>query len=134
MAATQLADPEGIKKDHGGENEKYVKVLKTSGLVLIVVFSDKPRHYTYLELLADPTKEPPWFVTYKDSLNNPSKEAIKQAQRILTNLSLQALVDKVAPVNRVFQEDGWSCGLWVLMWIEAAMRKFEGSRGFQMQA
>ena len=55
-ASIALADSEGIKPDHGGENEAYIKELKSSRLVCIVVDSDTPRHYTYLELLADKTK------------------------------------------------------------------------------
>ena len=120
-----LADKLGIPKDHGGEANHFVKLIKSSQLVLIVIYSDElPKHYTYLELQADETKTPPWIVTYKDSLKNPSQDAMAVSRRILINLGLQALVDQVIPTNKIFQQDGWSCGLFVLRWIEAACRKY----------
>ena len=126
VAVTQLADQDGIILGAGGGNAKYVKELMSSGLVCIVVYSEPPRHHTYLELLADATKELPWKVTYKDSLKNPSTSRIETASRILTDLGLKELVGQVCPVNKAFQEDAWSCGLWSLTWVEAAMRKFRG--------
>ena len=120
-----LADKDGIPKDNGGEADYFLKMIKSSRLVLIFVYSDQlPRHYTYLELLADETKTPPWIVTYRDSLKDPSQDAMAVARRILINLGLQALVDQVIPSNKILQSDGWACGLFVLRWIEAACRKY----------
>ena len=120
-----LADKDGIPKDEGGEADYFVKLIKSSKLVLIVIYSDElPKHYTYLELLADETKTPSWIVIYKDSLKFPSQDAMAVARRILINLGLQALVDQVIPSNKIFQSDGWACGLFVLRWIEAACRKY----------
>ena len=41
----------------------------------------------------------------------------------MVNLGLETLVDQVTPSNETHQQDGWSCGLWVLKWIEVDLRR-----------
>ena len=124
QVSLSLADPEGIKPDYGGEVKDFVAQIRTSELVCMVIYSESPRHYTYLELRKDAAKG--WIVTYKDSLRFPSEKAKETAKLILINLGLEDFIHQVVPSNSQFQAGGWECGLFVLRWIEAAMRKFRG--------
>ena len=92
VAISQLADPSGIAADHGGENKKYINELKSCALVCIVVYSEPSRHYTYLELRADKSLKPPWQVTYKDSLQEPSEQGIEVAKRLLLFYSISTVI------------------------------------------
>jgi len=59
---------------------------------------------------------------YKDSASGAAPANQAWAKQILLNIGLENLVDEVKPSNKVFQKDSWSCGLWVLKWIEMDLR------------
>ena len=59
---------------------------------------------------------------YKDSASGVAPGNQVWAKQILINIGLENLVDEVKPSNQVFQNDSWSCGLWVLKWIEMDYR------------
>jgi hypothetical protein len=127
QVCVSLADTDGIKFDIGGEHKKFQATVNTSELVCFVVYSiGPPRHFTYLELKQNLTDGKGFEVAYKDSLKQPSTSGIQAAKQILINLGLEHFVDKVVPSNKVYQPDGWSCGIYVLRWIEAALRRARG--------
>ena len=66
----------------------------------------------------------PRAIEFKDSLEQPAGTSQAAATRILQNLNLAE--ECPAPSNRAFQADGWSCGLWVIRWIERKLREITG--------
>ena len=120
--ACSLQDPEGLKDDLGGETAKFIEELKSAKLVCIIVYSENPRHYTYLEFLKNAET---WQISYKDSLKTASESALATAARIMNNIGLKQDAP-LKPSNVFYQEDGWSCGLWALKFVEAAVRKHLG--------
>ena len=84
-----------------------------------------PRHYTYLKVIRDPSGH---RVEYKDSLSHSVPSCEAWAKQILVNVGLEGFVDEVTASNKVFQRDNWSCGLWVLRWIEQDLRARRGER------
>ena len=66
----------------------------------------------------------PRAIEFKDSLEQPAGTSQAAATRILQNLNLAE--ECPAPSNRAFQADGWSCGLWVIRWIERKLREIAG--------
>ena len=66
----------------------------------------------------------PRAIEFKDSLEHPAGTSQAAATRILKNLNLAE--ECPAPSNRAFQADGWSCGLWVVRWIERKLREITG--------
>ena len=66
----------------------------------------------------------PRAIEFKDSLEQPAGTSQAAATRILQNLNLAE--ECPAPSNRAFQADGWSCGLWVIRWIERKLREING--------
>ena len=129
MAPTQAAVyAMGPEDDHGGEVAKYRKQLMDAKVVYVCV----PRppeggHYTYLKIAKTDDKAKP-HVEYKDALECPSFPCAQTAKRILQGLGyLDTPVPE--PSNREtkdYQEDGWSCGLHVLKWIEQDLRQTRG--------
>ena len=55
---------------------------------------------------------------------------LESAKKVLTRLDLQQLCGDLAPSNRSFQDDGWSCGFWCLERTEQAMRANRGEPPF----
>ena len=66
----------------------------------------------------------PRAIEYKDSLRQPAATSRAAAARLLRNLGLGE--DCPAPSNRAKQEDAWSCGLWVMRWIDRKLREIAG--------
>ena len=47
--------------------------------------------------------------------------------RILRKLQLIGEADECPPrCNEMFQEDGWTCGLWTARWVERSLRELRG--------
>ena len=109
-----LGDPDGIAQDLGGENDKLIQRIKTSAVCYFVVF--KPLHYTYLKLAKDKEQISGYRVDYKDSLPSKSVSCELWGKQILVNVGLEALAAEVTPSNGSYQEDCYSCGLWVIKW------------------
>ena len=66
----------------------------------------------------------PRVIEFKDSPKHPAATSRAAATRILKNLNLAE--ECPAPSNRAFQADAWSCGLWVVRWIERKLREITG--------
>ena len=127
--ALALSNHESHHQDLGGETEAFHKELATAKHVILVVWSELPAHYTYLELYKDPSGGPEGYrVTYKDPLKMPSQDSLQRAARILETLGFRASAGSLQPSSspQGYQQDGWSCGLWVLRWIEARLREVRG--------
>ena len=117
------------EKDLSGQTEAFHKQLASSKHVILVVWSEPPAHYTYLELYEDASGGPEGYrVTYKDSLQEPSPQGLQRAARILKTLGFRASAESLRPSSapQAYQSDGWSCGLWVLKWIETRLREVRG--------
>lgn len=87
-------------------------------MVLIPIWAAAPDHYTYLEAHRDAVTAP-WHLVYSDSLEQPSESSMSAAQHVARRLHLwrhgQEWPDQT---KKGKQTDGWTCGLWVLRWIE----------------
>ncbi|CAE7232296.1 unnamed protein product [Symbiodinium sp. CCMP2592] len=97
-----------------------------AGLVLAVVQSQPPRHWSLLvvETVRD---SPEAKVRYYDTL--PGEAAYKEASAVLKVL-LQTAKKQAQPlpppVSLLRQTDGFSCGLWVLLYMEQEWRRWMG--------
>ena len=61
---------------------------------------------------------------FKNSLKNGAESSRVVASMLLANLDL---AEELPPASNCrFQDDGWSCGLWVLRWIERELRSIFG--------
>ena len=76
-----------------------------------------PSHYTFLR---EDQKPVGWVLQYKDSLAAEKPECRAAAQRVLDRLQLGVLP---ARSNAAFQGDNWSCGAWVIRWVEEGLRE-----------
>ena len=111
------------------EWQAFLARVQQATTVLIPVWAQGPDHYTYLEATR-PTVASSWRVTYADSLPTPSKNSMTAARQIARRLGLwKRGEDWPGTSYKGFQEDGWSCGLWVLRWIEARLRELRGEVG-----
>ena len=64
------------------------------------------------------------FIEFKDSISLGAKTSRAAATRLLKNLHLAE--ECPDPSNIAVQVDGWSCGIWVLRWIEREIRAIMG--------
>ena len=63
-------------------------------------------------------------IEFKNSLKNGAESSRVVASMLLANLDL---AEELPPASNCrFQDDGWSCGLWVLRWIERELRSIFG--------
>ena len=86
--------------------------------VFALLHSDNPSHYTLLERSVSADG---YQLRYWDPLPEPSSSAMKKAQCLVDKLQWQMPVP--SPCNGRFQQDGWSCGLWCVQFLEEAVRK-----------
>jgi hypothetical protein len=109
---------EDVPDDHGGEVAKFIVKVHEAKHVYIVLWSEPPRHYSYLYI----KNTEPRYIEFKDSLPNEAARSV--ATRILTNLKLIAVGEQAPqPSNKLRQADGWSCGLWASRWVERQLRE-----------
>ena len=101
---------------------KTTEFIRTRASCYFVIWTSAPRHYTHLKLEKTAPLEL-LRVEYCDSLPSPSKNCEVWAKQLLVNLGLETLVDQATPSNEAHQQDCWSCGLWVLKWIEVDLRR-----------
>lgn len=96
-----------------------------AALCLAVVQSQPPRHWSLLVLEKPRGSEAVCKVRYYDTL--PGQASYKEARAVLKVL-LQAASQKhqplPAPVSELRQSDGFSCGLWVLLYVEQEWRRW----------
>ncbi len=93
---------------------------------MFVLWSEPPRHYTFLDVEHGATGEPPRIV-FKDSLKFASSPARAAATSLLRRLGhIGPHEEAPAPSNEAWQTDGWSCGLWCARWLERALRERRG--------
>ena len=92
--------------------------------ILVPVWAPNPAHYTYLQAVRSSPADS-WTLTYADSLPSPVKNNIVAAKRIARRLGLwREGRPWSANAQKEVQPDGWSCGLFVLRWIEARARQY----------
>jgi len=88
--------------------------------ICAAVHADGPSHYTFLFAQRH---GPDWQVQYMDPLPEPSANSLAKATTVLAKLGLGQCP---APSNRRFQQDGWSCGLWCIQFMEESLRQYRG--------
>ena len=101
----------------------FNKMVEQAEHLLIPVHSEQPSHYTYLRV----SRGTKVNIVYKDSLKTPSENSTATASRILQKLGV--ILDNEEcpePTNKSHQIDGFSCGLWVVRWIERDLREIRG--------
>ena len=106
--------------------------------ILVPVHSTAPQHWTLLVLdrpAVEAEAEPAaWSVQYFESLPKPSDSATDKAskyvqlfQHLLQPGIVSAAADASLPVQPSRkQTDGWSCGYFVLLWMEQQYRQARG--------
>ena len=114
---------EAVGDDHGGENDKFAEDLLAIKHIFFVIWSENPSHFTYI-YTRKPEGDEPRLIEFKDSLKLPPETSRKAATSLLRNLKLAEKCPE--PCNRMFQTDGWSCGLWTVRWIERQLREIAG--------
>jgi hypothetical protein len=109
-----------IDYDAGGEMAVSKLQLQTTKHVFYLLWSDAPRHYTYLYVRS--IEGEPRHIEFKDSC--PNEAARLAATKLLRNLELIGIEEQApAPSNRINQSDAWSCGLWASRWVERQIRE-----------
>ena len=104
------------------EDEAFIKKVRTSSHLHMIVHSESPRHYTYVHVeLQD---EAVHKVEFKDSLADPAPSAARHVELILRNLGVASSDWQCPPrTNRGYQQGGWECGLWATRYLEQALRE-----------
>ena len=94
----------------------FLNQISNAAVVLIPIWSARPHHFTYME--AHRTGEG-WGLVYSDSLRQVSRSGVAAAKRVARRLGfIENAHQFPAPSFKGEQQDGWSCGLWVTLWIE----------------
>ena len=106
------------------EQQKFDERVARAEHLLIAVHSEGPQHYSFLKVSK---KGQEVKIEYRDSLKIPSENAKEAATKILRKLgAIDSTEECPPPSNKMFQVDGWSCGLWVARWVERALRELSG--------
>ena len=106
------------------EQQKFDERVARAEHLLIAVHSEGPQHYSFLKVSK---KGQEVNIEYRDSLKIPSENAKEAATKILRKLgAIDSTEECPPPSNKMFQVDGWSCGLWVTRWVERALRELSG--------
>ena len=86
-----------------------------------------PLHYTLLRMQREADSQ--WQMRYYDTLPSPSQSAYEKSTQLLKLVLETAKADSQglpAPCNFYKQKDGFSCGLWVLLYLEKELRQWSG--------
>lgn len=96
-------------EDLGGEVKKFKESTKNYRRVICIVWAQgPPRHYIWLQISQFQKGE--FSFEYKDSLPIHAPNNLETAKRVATQLDHGHLCQDLAPSNKVFQTNGWSCG------------------------
>ncbi len=129
LAPQQCVGLEHAVEDLGGEVLKFKQSTKNYRRVICFVWSQgPPRHYTWLQI--SQLQKGLFSLEYRDSLPAHAPRNLEAAKRVATHLGHGHLCQDLAPCNKVFQRDGWSCGLWCLQWTEQSIRAERGEPAF----
>ena len=96
--------------------------LNSQGLVLVLLHSESPQHYTLLRRVLPVDGVP--VITYFESLAVPSPSAISMAEKFMDRMTWTGRVP--SPVNSRHQSEGWECGLYAMQFLEECMRESRG--------
>ena len=117
-----------MPENDGGEVATYIKSIRTAECTYFTIWAEM--HYTYLKAERSVAPGSPahgYRFTYMDSLKPPVAATVEAASNVLRNLGFLAEDAAVPePSNHSFQNDGWSCGLHVVKWIELDLRRRRG--------
>lgn len=105
------------------EIASYHQLTKVKLQVCMVIWSDKPRHYTYMDATRE-TIGDNWKVYYSDSLPSEHKGCKSAAKRIAQILGFVKPGESFPNSLKGAQEDAWSCGLWASWRFETRLRLF----------
>ncbi len=125
---------ENMPTDHGGEVAKFLAEIAEAQHIFVVIHSESPSHFTFLhiERMEDhetPEPRPEFRIEFKDSLKSAPATARAAATRFLRGANLiKTPAEAPEPSNVMFQDDGWSCGLWATRWIERSLRERRAER------
>ena len=109
---------------HQCEQQHWKEKLEAAEHIFVAVHSEHPSHYAYLEIHKNSSGN---IIEFRDALQNASQSARDAATRILHRLEVIGKEDECPPrCNQAFQQDGWSCGLWVARWFERSLRELAG--------
>ena len=126
--AATLTDPQYAKdaalpRKGNEEIQTFLAQVATSSCIMVPIWSDNPAHFTFLQATR-PLTTAPWQLTYADSLPQASYNGYMAADRVARNLGLLSPGEQLPGVTQPdTQKDGWSCGLWVLHWMECSIKK-----------
>ena len=106
------------------EEAKWIQAVDTSEHLYIVVHSEGPSHYTLVEVHKSPEGN---RIEFRDSLPDPPAGPRAAVEKILKNLHIVDEDFECPPrSNKLFQRDGWSCGIWACRWVERSLRELRG--------
>ena len=110
--------------------EELVLAAKKPGRHMIFcacLHTTGPLHYTLLCMQREADSQ--WQMRYYDTLPSPSQSAYEKSRQLLKLVLETAKADSQglpAPCNFYKQKDGFSCGLWVLLYLEKELRQWSG--------
>ncbi|CAE7348037.1 unnamed protein product, partial [Symbiodinium microadriaticum] len=107
------------------ETASLLQDRERASLHITVVQSQPPRHWSLLVLEKPRGSQTVSKVRYYDTLPGPA--SYKEASGILKVLLQAARQEQQplpAPVSKLRQSDGFSCGLWVLLYLEQEWRRW----------
>ena len=118
-----------LQEGPGSLSPEAVSLLqdtKRATLLLAVVQSQPPRHWSLLALERQKGSQQV-EVRYYDTL--PSQASYNEASavlKVLLQVAKQEHKPLPAPVSQLRQSDGFSCGLWLLLYLEKEWRQWLG--------
>ena len=109
--------------------EELVLAAKKPGrhMICACLHTTGPLHYTLLCMQREADSQ--WQMRYYDTLPSPSQSAYEKSRQLLKLVLETAKADSQglpAPCNFYKQKDGFSCGLWVLLYLEKELRQWSG--------
>ena len=109
------------------ETASLLQDRERASLHIAVVQSQPPRHWSLLVLEKPRGSQTVSKVRYYDTLPGPAsyKEA-SGVLKVLLQAARQEQQPLPAPVSKLRQSDGFSCGLWVLLYLEQEWRRWLG--------
>ena len=111
------------------EEQAWAKQISEAKHAYVVVPSDAPQHFTFLEVHeeTDVFEMTTWNIAVRDSLKVNSENARVAAKTLLQHLKLVAENYVLPPSsNKCHQAGGWECGLWASHYVERALREQRG--------
>ena len=101
------------------EDEAFFARVRASKHLCIVLQSEAPSHYTFLEVKKNEDGSSIESIEFKDSLRDAPATPPRMVEKILQGIGLVDASWRCLPrTNKCTQEGQWECGLWATRYLE----------------